>query len=70
MKKIYNLRSGVVHKAALIDKKIDREDPTSLAGGYSRLILIKLIKMSEELDGNFERFIDYIDNIKLGKFNN
>lgn len=69
LNKIYNLRSDVVHKAALIDKKIDGEDPASLAGSYSRLILIKLIKMSKELKGNFKAFIDYIDDIKLGKFN-
>ena len=67
LNEIYKLRSAVVHKAALIDKKIDGEDPASLAGSYSRLILIKLIKMSKEFDGDFERFIDYIDDIKLGK---
>ena len=67
LNEIYKLRSDVVHKAALIDKKIGGEDPASLAGGYSRLILIKLIKMSKELNGDFNRFIDDIDDIKLGK---
>ena len=70
LKKIYRLRSDAVHKGDLIDEKIDGEDPASLAGAYSSRVLMKLIKMSKELNGDFNRFIDYIDDIKLGKFNN
>ena len=66
LKKIYELRSTVVHTGVLSDEK----DYASLAGGYASAVLIKLIKMSKELDGDFNRFIDYIDDIKLGKFNN
>ena len=63
LKKIYDLRSKVVHTGVLIDER----DFASLAGDYSRRVLMKLIKMSEQLNGDFERFIDYIDDIKLGK---
>ena len=64
LKKIYDIRSKVVHTGVLIDEK----DFASLAGDYSRRVLMKLIKMSEQLDGDFEKFIDYIDDIKLGKY--
>ena len=56
----------MTHTGVLIHER----DYASLAGDYSRRVLIKLIKMSKELNGDFNRFIDYIDNIKLGKFNN
>lgn len=66
LKKIYDTRSKVVHTGVLIDDK----DLASLAGGYARAVLIKLIKKSKYFEGNFERFIDFIDEIKLGRVQN
>jgi len=63
LKKIYDLRSKVVHTGALIDNK----DLAIMAGSYARAVLIALIEKSEEFNGNFEEFINYIDDIKLGK---
>jgi len=66
LKKIYDLRSKVVHTGVLIDNK----DLASLAGGYARAVLINLIEKSKEMNGDFDDFINYIDDIKLGKDNN
>lgn len=66
LKKIYDTRSKVVHTGVLIDDK----DLASFAGSYARDVLIKLIKKSKDFEGNFERFIDSIDEIKLGKVQN
>jgi len=62
LKTIYDQRSKVIHTGTLINDN----DLSSLAGGYAREILIKLIKMSKQFGGNFEKFIDYLDNLKLG----
>ena len=83
LKEIYNLRSKAVHKAVLIDEKIDKKEfdkegnypdslisPVSLAESYSREILKKLIGMSKDFDGDLKKFVNHIDNMKmLGKFN-
>ncbi|MCD6573943.1 MAG: hypothetical protein J7K95_07620, partial [Thermoplasmata archaeon] len=61
LKKIYNIRSKVVHTGTLIGDK----DIAFLAGEYARMILIELIRRSREFNGNFSRFIDYIDDMKL-----
>lgn len=63
LKKIYDLRSKVVHTGVLIDNK----DLASLAGGYARAVLINLIEKSKEMNGDFDDFINYIDDIKLGR---
>lgn len=63
LKKIYDTRSKVVHTGVLIDDK----DLASLAGGYARAVLINLIRKSKDFEGNFERFIDNLDEIKLGR---
>jgi hypothetical protein len=63
LKKIYDLRSKVVHTGAVIDNK----DMASLAGGYARAVLLTLIEKSRAFNGNFEEFINHIDDIKLGK---
>jgi len=63
LKKIYDLRSKVVHTGAVIDNK----DMASLAGSYARAVLLILIERSKTFNGNFEEFINHIDDIKLGK---
>jgi len=60
---IYKLRSKVIHTGAYIDDK----DLISKAGGYARAILLTLIEKSIEMNGNFDDFINYVDDIKLGK---
>ena len=77
--KKYKLRSLEVGKEDYTDKSngidfdkteyqklLNEKDLALLAGGYAREVLIKLIKMSKQFGGNFENFIDYIDNLKLG----
>ncbi len=66
LKEIYDLRSKVVHTGALIDNK----DMASLAGSYARAVLLTLIEKSKAYNGNFEEFINHIDDIKLGKVEN
>ena len=66
LREIYKHRSTVVHTGALIDEK----DYAYLAGDYAREVLMKLIKMSKKLNGDFKVFIEYIDDIKLGRFKN
>ncbi|CAG0998837.1 hypothetical protein METP3_03153 [Methanosarcinales archaeon] len=63
LQEIYKTRSHVVHTGKLIEDK----GLASLAGGYARAVLIKLIKQSKDLNGNFEDFIVNIDEVKLGK---
>lgn len=63
LREIYDTRSKVVHTGVLIDNI----NLASLAGGYARAVLIELIKQSKDLNGNFEEFINNIDEIKLGK---
>jgi len=63
LREIYDTRSKVVHTGVLIDDK----NLASLAGGYARTVLIKLIKQSKDLNGNFDDFIINLDDIKLGK---
>jgi len=66
LKKIYDLRSEVVHTGAVIDNK----DMAFSAGGYARAVLLTLIEKSKVFNGNFEEFINHIDDIKLGKDEN
>lgn len=63
LKKIYDLRSKVVHTGVLIDD----ENTASLAAEYARVVLIKLIAKSKEFNGIFDDFIESIDDIILGK---
>jgi hypothetical protein len=63
LKEIYDLRSKVVHTGELIDNK----DMASLAGRYARTVLLALIEKAKAFNGNFEEFINHIDDIKLGK---
>lgn len=63
LRDIYDLRSKVVHTGALIDNK----DLAFMAGGYARAVLLTLIEKSSAFNGRFEEFINYIDDIKLGK---
>lgn len=62
LKKIYSIRSKVVHTGALIDD----QNLAYLAGGYARTVLITLIKLAKEFNGNFDNFITAIDLVKLG----
>jgi len=63
LKEIYKIRSKVVHTGTLIRNK----DIASLAGEYARRILIELIKQSKDFDGDFYKFINHIDDMKLGR---
>lgn len=62
LKQIYDERSEVVHKGVLIDNM----DLASIAGGYAREVLITLIRASNEFSGDFDKFIDNLDDRKLG----
>lgn len=62
LKDIYNERSVVVHTGAL---KND-ENLANLSGAYARSILINAISCSKEFQGNFEKFIEHLDDVKLG----
>jgi hypothetical protein len=66
LSQIYALRSKVVHTGAFIDDK----DLVSKAGGYARAVLMTLIEKSKAFNGNFEEFINHIDDVKLGKAEN
>lgn len=61
LNKIYDIRSKIVHTGVL---KGDH-DFANLAGSYAKEILITLISSSKRLDGNFEKFIEEIDDKKL-----
>ncbi len=63
LREIYKIRHKVVHRGRLIDDKYI----ASLAGGYAREVLIRIIKMSKDFNGNFDEFITHLDDIKLGK---
>lgn len=73
IKEIYTLRSSVVHTGRVIGKKyvvkkpqeiLEEQRLTGLAGTYARNVLIKLIKDSNQWDGDFEKFISEIDYLK------
>ena len=66
LKEIYDTRSKVVHTGALINDK----NIASLAGGYAKSVLTKLIDISKYFKGDFESFIDHLDDVKLGKKSN
>jgi hypothetical protein len=66
LSQIYALRSKVVHTGAFVYDK----DLVSKAGGYARAVLIALIEKSKSFNGNFDEFINHIDDIKLGKVEN
>jgi hypothetical protein len=67
LKKIYKKRSEVIHTGTSIEEK----DVVSLSSAYARAALQKVIKMSKDFGGDFEKFIDYLDDMKLkGKTNN
>jgi len=61
--KIYDLRSKVAHTGV----SVDDEELVSKAGGYARAVLLALIDRAKAFNGNFEEFINHIDDIKLGK---
>lgn len=63
LSKIYDLRSKVVHTGV----SVDNEDLVSKAGGYARVVLLTLIERAKAFNGNFEEFINHVDDIKLGK---
>ena len=57
---IYNIRSKIVHTGVIIEDK----NLAELAGGYARAVLIELIQKNSYYQGNFEKFIDDIDDKK------
>ena len=57
---IYNVRSNVVHIGTIIDD----ENIVEIAREYARTVLIRLIKVNSEYNGNFEKFINEIDDKK------
>ncbi|MCD6236367.1 MAG: hypothetical protein J7K13_00230 [Thermoplasmata archaeon] len=61
LKEIYDTRSRVVHTGTLIGD----EDIALLAGDYARKVLMELIRRAKEFDGDFSKFIDCIDDMKL-----
>lgn len=62
-KKIYETRSVVLHTGFFIKEK-DVEN-VFLAEMYAREIIQLLIKRSNEFDGDFGKFIDYLDDLKF-----
>lgn len=58
--KIYNERNKVVHTGVIIND----ENIAETAGFYAREVLIQLIKANAECKGNFEEFINNIDDKK------
>lgn len=58
---IYNERSKIVHRGALIKD----QDIVTLAGSYAKSVLIKLIQENSRLKGNFSEFIMEIDQKKF-----
>ncbi|MDI6734908.1 MAG: HEPN domain-containing protein [bacterium] len=67
LKRIYDLRSKVVHTGTLIGDK----DFVFLSGAYVKAVLRKLIKMSKCFNCDFDKFITYLDDMKLkGEINN
>lgn len=58
--KIYDERSKVVHTGTIVDD----QNTAVLAGGYARAVLIELIQKNSHLNGNFEKFIDELDDLK------
>jgi|GEM_PF-2661595 len=68
IKKIYALRSAVVHSGSIIGKapteKAEQLKRTELAGIYARSVLIKLIRENDQRNGDFKKFIQHLDDIK------
>ncbi len=63
LKDIYDERSNVVHTGRLIENKA----LASRAGRYARDVIMALIEKARAFDGNFEEFINNLDDTKLGK---
>ena len=61
LKDIYDVRSKVVHTGTTIVN----ENIVSTAEEYARKVTKKLITKSEEFNGDFDKFIDYLDDTKL-----
>jgi hypothetical protein len=61
LKRIYGVRSKVVHTASLGGDM----DLASRSGGYARSVLLRIISLSKKYGGNFDKFIEDIDNAKL-----
>ena len=59
--KIYDMRSKVVHTGTTIENK----NIVSTAEEYASKVTKKLIAKSEEFNGDFDKFIDYLDDTKL-----
>lgn len=57
---IYNARSKVVHTGVIIED----QNIAEIAGAYAREVLKQLIKQNSEHQGNFEKFIEKIDDKK------
>lgn len=77
IKEIYKLRSTIVHTGYVFDKNpIDKKpkekleglknnlELVNLAAEYAKRVLRKLIKENNRFDGNFNRFIDELDDLK------
>ena len=68
VKEIYKLRSAVVHSGSIIGKapkkKAEQLKLTKLAGIYARSVLIKLIRENDQRSGDFEKFIQDLDDMK------
>ncbi len=60
LSKIYNTRSKVVHTGVIIED----QNIAEIAGAYAREVLKQLIKQNSEHSGNFEKFIEKIDDNK------
>jgi len=58
--KIYAQRSKVVHTGTIIDD----QNIADLSGSYARIVLLELIKKNKQFNGNFDKFITEIDDLK------
>lgn len=61
LNKIYRFRSKIVHRGKMIDDK----DIVNLAGFYAKSVIIKTIQENNRLEGDFNRFINEIDEKKF-----
>lgn len=68
VKRIYRLRSTVVHSGSIIGKKPNKKSEQleliEFADKYARGVLIKLIRENDQRNGDFEKFIQDIDDMK------
>ena len=61
VKKIYDVRSKVVHTGIQISDKYTVDS----AEKYAKKVLMKIIMVMDKFNRNFEEFIDYLDDLKL-----